>query len=85
MAVMKNRFMVAAAAGIALYLLGAPAALAEPMRCSGEQKTCNANCVKFAGAALATCLAGCHVSQANCVRNGCWDNAGTRYCGLMKQ
>jgi len=82
---MKHRITSAIIAAIALVLLGAQGAQAEPMRCSGEQKTCNTNCVKFAGANLATCQASCHVSQANCMRTGCWDNAGNRYCGLMKQ
>jgi len=82
---MRYRITFAIAAGVGLYLLGSSAVLAEPMRCSGEQKTCNANCVKFAGGAVASCQAACHVSQANCIRTGCWENGANRYCGLMKQ
>lgn len=74
------------AALAAVILLGAPAALAEPMKCSGEQKTCVANCVKAGNTAQAKqCAENCRVSQANCMRSGCWANAALRYCGLLKQ
>ena len=73
-----------AAAG--LFLLSVPMALAEPMKCSGEQKTCAARCVKAGtGAQSKYCTEECRTSHLNCVRTGCWANAGTRYCGLMKQ
>jgi hypothetical protein len=73
----------AAAAG--LVLLAAQTVLADPMRCSGELKTCNTNCVKFARLAVSKCLETCHASQNICMRTGCWDSGTSRYCGLLKQ
>ena len=82
-AIMNCKIVYAAVFG--LLLLGAQPAPAQPMRCSGEAKTCNATCVKNGGATVANCLAVCHVVQANCMKTGCWDNGTNRYCGLMKQ
>jgi hypothetical protein len=73
-------------AAFGLFLLGAQAASAEPMKCSGEQKTCVNNCIKGGNAMQAKqCAENCRASQANCMRSGCWANAAVRYCGLMKQ
>ncbi len=73
-------------AALGLYLLSAPAALAEPMKCSGEQKTCVNNCIKGGNAIQAkNCAENCRVSQANCMRSGCWAFGSLRYCGLLKQ
>jgi hypothetical protein len=82
---MKHKIIYAIAAVIGLYLFGAQTVLALPMRCSGEQKTCNANCLKAARTAVAKCLATCHASQQFCMRTGCWDSGISRYCGLLKQ
>jgi hypothetical protein len=70
----------------ALFLLSTPMAFAEPMKCSGEQKTCAAQCAKAGvGIQVKNCTEECRTSHLNCVRTGCWANAGARYCGLMKQ
>jgi hypothetical protein len=75
----------AIAAGIGLILLATQAALADPMKCSGEEKTCITNCSKFARTTVANCLEACRVSRLICLRTGCWDSGTSRYCGLMKQ
>jgi hypothetical protein len=82
---MINPTSAAIAAGIVLILLGAQGLRADPMRCSGEQKTCNATCAKIARATLANCMEGCHVAQQICMHTGCWSNGTAKYCGLMKQ
>jgi hypothetical protein len=75
-----------AAAAFGLCLLGAQAALAEPMKCSGEQKTCVSNCIKGGNPIQAkACAENCRVSQANCMHSGCWAFGSLRYCGLLKQ
>ncbi len=81
---MKRKIIYATAVG--LFLLSAQGALADPMKCSGEQKTCVNNCVISGNAIQAkNCAENCRVSQANCMRSGCWANGSLRYCGLMKQ
>ena len=75
----------AIAVGIGLALLGAQAAPADPMKCSGEEKTCVTNCSKFARMSVQQCLEGCRTSRLICLRTGCWDTGTNRYCGLMKQ
>jgi hypothetical protein len=55
------------------------------MKCSGEEKTCNTNCVKLARTAVSRCMETCRTSRLICVRTGCWDTGTSRYCGLMKQ
>jgi hypothetical protein len=80
----KISYVIAACAG--LYLFGCQAALAQPMRCSGERSTCLANCKKNPNPAIASrCAQTCHTSQSICMRTGCWDNGTFKYCGLMKQ
>jgi len=75
-----------ATAAFGLCLLSAQAALADPMKCSGEQKTCVTNCTKAGNAIQAkNCAENCRVSQANCMRSGCWSLGAQRYCGLLKQ
>jgi hypothetical protein len=71
--------------GIGLFLLGAQATLADPMKCSGEEKTCVTNCSKFARTTVSQCLEACRMSRIICLRTGCWDTGTNRYCGLMKQ
>lgn len=76
---------VAIAVAAAFVLIGAQAARAEPMKCSGEQKTCLSTCARMPAGQAQTCLEGCRASQAYCVRSGCWQNGNSRYCGLTKQ
>ena len=71
--------------GIGIFLLSAQAALADPMKCSGEEKTCVTNCSKFARTTVSQCLEACRMSRIICLRTGCWDTGTNRYCGLMKQ
>jgi hypothetical protein len=67
-------------------LLAAQSVQAEPMKCSGENKTCLSACARMTvPAVLAACLDNCRSVQKACLRNGCWDNGSSRYCGLMKQ
>jgi hypothetical protein len=74
------------AAIIAAFLsIGVQAALAEPMKCSGEQKKCTTPCARLPAAQIQACVENCRVSQANCLRSGCWASGASRYCGLMKQ
>lgn len=68
-----------------LTLFAAQRALAEPMKCSGEEKTCIANCKKAANkASLSACLTSCGTRLSICTKTGCWDNGRQRYCGLAK-
>ena len=82
---MKRKIItLAAAAGILLAC--AQALRAEPMKCSGEQKNCAADCAKYTNKTVAAkCVQSCFVSQSICLRTGCWDSGNGRYCGLMKQ
>jgi hypothetical protein len=72
------------AAIVGLCLLCAQTVRAEPMKCSGEQKTCLANCNKIPNRA-SVCATGCGARQSYCIRTGCWDNGVQRYCGLLRQ
>jgi hypothetical protein len=82
---MIRKSFTAAAAIIVLALLASPA-LAAPMKCSGEQKTCNTVCLKTVNPALqAQCIADCHARLNYCKQTGCWNNGTSRYCGLMRQ
>ena len=79
-------FKIAIAACAGLYLFSASATLAQPMRCSGEQKACVAACQKNPDRTVAArCTANCHIRQSNCIKSGCWDSGTFKYCGLMKQ
>ena len=83
---MTDKIVLTIAAAIGLYLCGAQPLRAEPMKCSGEQKTCIATCAKYSNGAVASkCVQGCYASQSICMRTGCWDSGTSRYCGLMKQ
>lgn len=66
-------------------LLTCAAAMAEPMKCSGEEKTCQTACAKVPTASKSACLTQCGVRKSGCMRTGCWDNGTQRYCGLSKQ
>jgi hypothetical protein len=76
---------VTAAVAFAVVLISAQTALAEPMKCSGEQKTCQSACARMPAGQVQPCLEGCRASQAYCIRSGCWQNGASRYCGLTKQ
>ena len=83
---MSGRIINAMAIIAALSLLSARTALAAPMQCSGEEKTCLAVCVKYTNRAqVDACVAGCRASLVYCQHTGCWDNGGSRYCGLMRK
>lgn len=83
---MRRKIIYAMAAIVALYLFGARAALAAPMLCSGEEKTCLSLCVKYTNPAqAANCVASCRARLAYCKHTGCWDNGTSRYCGLLRQ
>jgi hypothetical protein len=67
-------------------LLWPQTAVAAPMRCSGEQTTCIANCRKNPDRSfLSICVTNCGARQSNCMRTGCWDTGAQKYCGLLKQ
>ncbi len=75
-----------AVAVIGLGLLRIDAALAAPMRCSGEQKTCIAVCNKSLDkGSISTCVTNCGLRQSLCMKTGCWDSGVQKYCGLLKQ
>ncbi len=63
----------------------AGAAKAQPMKCSGEETTCQQACAKGPSAKKSACLTECGVRRNICMRTGCWDNGRLRYCGLAKQ
>jgi hypothetical protein len=73
------------AAAIALDLSSAQVALAAPMLCSGEQKTCIAACQRNPRAVIGDCIANCRARFNYCRQTGCWDNGKNRYCGLGRQ
>lgn len=83
-------FKALAAALVGFMLLGAqvvfgvPAAQADPMKCSGEEKVCLTNCKKAARVAYSVCATGCGARLSACMKTGCWDNGTQRYCGLAK-
>lgn len=76
---------IAGGIAAAFIILGAQAAFGEPMKCSGEQKTCTSSCARLPAAQIQLCTENCRVAQANCMRSGCWASGASRYCGLMKQ
>ena len=82
---MNYKITFAIAACLGLFLFASPGARSEPMKCSGEQKTCNAKCVGLSGALASNCAETCRAIHKACIRTGCWDTGRSRYCGLMKQ
>ena len=70
---------------IVFGLFASAPAVADPMKCSGEEKTCSASCTKAAKTALSICLTICGQRKSSCMKTGCWDNGVQRYCGLAKQ
>jgi hypothetical protein len=74
---------VAVAAGV---LATAQSGTAQPVRCSGELKTCITNCSKNPNrAVLGVCVTNCRTLGSNCMRTGCWDNGPHKYCGLTRR
>jgi hypothetical protein len=70
---------------VVLILIATPVSAA-PMKCSGEQQTCNTVCLKTVNPALqAQCIADCHTRLNFCKQTGCWNNGTSRYCGLMRK
>jgi len=82
---MKIKIIIAIAAIVGLSLFGAPAALAEAMKCSGEQKICISVCQKSPRDLIADCIANCRARLNYCRQTGCWDNGTNRYCNLTRQ
>ena len=70
----------------AFAVLSAAPAVSAPMRCSGEENTCIANCKKsLVRSSISTCLTNCGLRLSACKKTGCWDSGPQRYCGLLKQ
>ena len=80
------RFALAAFALLILSVAGAAdkSAMAEPMKCSGEEKACVTACRKTARMPVGVCLTGCGARLSACVKTGCWDDGTQRYCGLSR-
>lgn len=75
-----------AAVFLGLGLLWIEAAVAAPMRCSGEQKICITACNKSIDrSSISTCITNCGLRQSLCMKIGCWDTGFQKYCGLLKQ
>jgi|SRR5450830_1350903 len=84
-AAVTYKILSAVAAIVGLCLFCSQAVLAQPMRCSGEQKVCVANCNKANRASASVCATDCGARQSLCMKTGCWDNGTQKYCGLLKQ
>jgi hypothetical protein len=82
---MTTKIISVVAAVVAAALFGAQGAIAAPMLCSGEQKTCITACQRMPSNLVADCIAGCRARQNYCKHTGCWDNGTNRYCGLLRQ
>ena len=82
---MSNKIVIATIAIVALGWLGAQTAVAAPMKCSGEQKTCIAGCQRMPRALAGDCIANCRARTNYCKQTGCWDDGSRRYCGLLRQ
>lgn len=80
----KTPLTILSAGLFILALLGSPAAQAEPMKCSGEEKACVTACRKTARTTVSVCLTGCGTRLSACVKSGCWDDGRQRYCGLSR-
>jgi hypothetical protein len=86
MAPVKIKPLSAIAAVTGLGLLCAQTALAEPMKCSGEQKVCIVLCNQNPKrASIPVCVTNCGARLSMCIRTGCWDNGVHRYCGLSRR
>ena len=83
---MQHKGIYVIAAVVGLSLIYPKTTLAAAMRCSGEEKTCFANCTRILeSVSNAACLANCRARNAMCLQTGCWDNGSVRYCDLLKR
>jgi hypothetical protein len=83
---MQIKILCVIAAVTGLCLSGSQTALAQPMRCSGEEKTCIAICMKSTNRSyVANCITSCHTRLSVCKQTGCWDSGTRKYCGLTRQ
>ena len=83
---MRYKFIYAVAVIAGSYWFCPQAALAQPMRCSGEQQLCITNCNKSPNRVfIPNCIANCRARQAVCKQTGCWDSGTNKYCGLTRQ
>ena len=80
----SSKLFRAVLTAFALVLIGACGAMADPMKCSGEEKACATACKKAARVAVSVCLTNCGARLSACMKTGCWDNGAQRYCGLAK-
>jgi hypothetical protein len=86
LAQITDHIIRAAALVATVFLLWCGMAVADPMKCSGEQQTCLKSCATFPDAArLKACVNACTQRQAACRQTGCWNNGSSTYCGLMRQ
>ncbi len=82
---MKLKTIITIAA-FGLCLFAGPAVRADPMKCSGEEKSCIASCQKNPnGSTVSACVTACGARQSYCMKTGCWNNGASRYCGLTRQ
>ena len=82
---MTTKIISVVAAVVVAALFGAQGAIAAPMLCSGEQKTCISVCQRNLLALIGDCIANCRTRFNYCRQTGCWDNGIKRYCGLLRQ
>ena len=83
---MTDQIIRAGIVATGAFLLWCGLAVAEPMKCSGEQQACLTNCAKLADhTRLKACINSCVQGLAVCRRTGCWNNGSSTYCGLMRQ
>jgi len=86
MAFRTLQFACAVALSVGLLPLLPGAAVAEPMKCSGEQQACLSGCSKLADRTLVRpCINSCSQRLAVCRQTGCWNNGTNNYCGLLRQ
>ncbi len=79
----RNLTLAVLAAGALLF---GTEAIAEPMKCTGEQQACLTNCTRLTDPKLVRlCINACGARQATCRQTGCWDNGSSQYCGLLRQ
>jgi hypothetical protein len=83
---MTNHITRAVAVAAGVFLLWSGTAVAEPMKCSGEQQMCLKSCTTLTDATRQkACINICGQRQAACRQNGCWNNGNSTYCGLLRQ
>jgi len=83
---MKYKAIYATIAVVGGCLLSGGSSQAAAVRCSGEYKTCAANCVKIPNNPSApVCITNCRTRQTMCMQTGCWDSGTSRYCGILRK